>query len=256
MNAFGLKKQHIYCNKIPSEVPLYFHNAYILSDELSTCFAYQNEEIDFFIESMSIGKVSNWGPEHIISVLESKHESKIESPVGFYSSGIWLRSLKGNFIKDSMEEKIETQILKTLTEFVSKERLKPVVVFLHPSEKKSPEQINLTQAYYKKHFDLNFIEFADVNVSSNQQFDKVNVAVSFFSTIVFERLYMGHKTIVAPFHAYQEFPIPNSPIHKIIVRDSNSLMDLLNQSLQQSNINFFYKFNMSNYLSKELSNKL
>lgn len=250
INAFLLKKYKIYCNKIPSEVPLYFSNTHILTDELSTCFAYQEEELKFYKHTVSLKKISNWGPEHIVEVLGINNKVVDKYQLGFYSSGMWLRSLKGNHKANSVEGKAETEILKTLIEFVSKEKLKPVLVFLHPSEKNSPEQFKLTKAYYEKHFNINFIEFADINIPSNKQFDLVDLSVSFISTILYERLYLGHKTIIATLESFSDFPLCDSPLNKIRVRNTLELNKLIKKSLKMTDKVFFEEFQLSHYVSK------
>ena len=55
---------------------------------------------------------------------------------------------------------------------------------------------------------------------------------------MFERIYCGFKTIIAPF-GYKRFPIKNSALANICVLDKTELSNKLNESLKLTTKAFF-----------------
>lgn len=249
INAILLCNNKIKCIKNPSEVPLYFHNSIIIADVLCICFEYQKEEVEYFSKTMKIGEIVIWGPESILDVLNYKPISRATASrkIGYYSSAIWLRSHKGNCEKNTQEEKNEIIILNTLINFIEVNKDYELIVFLHPSEKRNEKQLKESMHFYSTNFNQEFFSFADINKPTNQLFEEINIAVSAFSTIVFERLYLGYKTILAPFKSYMEFPVDNSKIINIIARDEKQLTKMLEKNLPLTNELFFAENQINTY---------
>ena len=88
--------------------------------------------------------------------------------------------------------------------------------------------------------------FADITVSSIEGFDDVNLAVSLYSTLMFERIYLGFKTIIAPFD-YDEFPIKQSSLNDICVHNMEELYFKLDVNLKLTTIEFFEMNHLKSY---------
>lgn len=88
--------------------------------------------------------------------------------------------------------------------------------------------------------------FADITVSSIEGFDDINLAVSLYSTLMFERIYLGFKTIIAPFD-YDEFPIKQSSLNHICVHNMEELYFKLDVNLKLTTIEFFEMNHLKSY---------
>jgi hypothetical protein len=77
-------------------------------------------------------------------------------------------------------------------------------------------------------------------------FHHADVAVVAFSTIMFERLGCGYKTIIGNY-SIPSFPMDGSPLENIVFRDSDAFRRLLKHALSVSRTEFFSKAGLSDY---------
>jgi hypothetical protein len=251
VNALLLKKCEILCCKIPSEVPLIYHNKIIIADELAICFEYQKDEIKIFSDTMMVETYLNWGPENIKKVIElfpngQQINQQNKNTIGFFSSGNALRKLKGkpetnNEFNPSI---LEETILVNLNSIVLKTNYK-LLICLHPFEKRE-ENINEAIKYYKSVLSCNFI-IAPIEKMTYELHNDINIALGLFSTLLFERIYLGFKTIIMPIGLEAFFPITNSRIQNICVLDNVQLYSKLNTSLNLTPKLFFELNNIIDY---------
>jgi hypothetical protein len=247
--AFILMKFGIYINKIPSEVPLCFFNKSIIANELSFCFAYQKEEFDFYKKTMFVEKTNLWAPEQILNapkrfLTPDSNEKKPTYDIGFFSSGNWLRTQLGDIDLGHNDKENEEIILRGLIEYSQQNNLK-LVLFLHPLEKRAEHKL-ASELYYKEFLQFNNVSLADISNSSIEGFDDINIAVSRYSTLMFERIYLGFKTILAPFD-YDDFPIRQSSLNQICVHNLKQLYAKLDVSLKLTTVEFFEMNHLKSY---------
>lgn len=240
--SYLLIDNDVYVNKIASEVPLYFYNKIVVATQLVCCIPYQLEEFKAYKKTMFVEQTVLWGPESILQVpkrlfLSNKFKNtSITHNIGFFSSGNWLRNKLGHIHLDRNEEEYEKLLFLDIKSYCSNNKLS-FIVFLHPLEKK-PEYISLTESYYKK-FNLNpEFDFAPVNQKSIEGFDCINIGIALYSTLMFERLSLGFKTLIAPV-GYDDFPLPNSTFNNICVKDKSDLESKLNFNLPLDTNDFF-----------------
>lgn len=216
-----LMRKGIEIVKIPSEVPLAIWNKKIIASVLVICNAYQYEEIKAYKETMIFEKTEFWGPELILGVKDYYKQLENESPefaVGFYSTGGWLRKLLGHIDQGYNIEEREMRVKLALRDYAIKSNIK-LGIFLHPREKKK-EFIDRTISHYKEIFNGVNYSFLPFDVPNNRLFNKVDLAVAFSSTIMFERLYCGYKCMFVPL-GMEGFPLANSPLKNVCI-DSES----------------------------------
>ena len=236
--AFILMKFGVYVNKIPSEVPLCFFNKSIISNELSFCFSYQKEEFDLYRKTMFVEKTNLWAPEQLLNapkrfLTPNRNERKPTHDIGFFSSGNWLRAKLGDIDLEHQDKENEELILRGLIKYSQQNNLK-MRLFLHPLEKKSQHK-ELSDVYYKEFLHYENVTLADTTIASIEGFDDINLAVSLYSTLMFERIYLGFKTIIAPFD-YDEFPIKQSSLNHICVHNMEELYFKLDVNLKLTTI--------------------
>ena len=245
--SYILIKNGFFINKIPSEVPMYFFNKVIIANQLSFCFAYQKEEFDKYKETMFVEKTELWAPEQILYAPQRfllKREFKPQYDIGFFSSGNWLRGQLDDIDLGHNDKENEELILRGLITYSKKNNLS-LRLFLHPLEKRI-EYKATSEIYYKEFLQHQNVTLADTMISSIEGFDDINIAVSLYSTLMFERIYLGFKTILAPFD-YDQFPIKQSSLNQICAHNIQQLYSKLDLNLKLTTAEFFENNNLQNY---------
>ena len=241
-------RQNIYVNKIPSEVPLHFFNQVIVANQLSFCFAYQQEEFNAFKKTMFVTKTEQWGPEQILTAparfFKERGMKKPVYDIGFFSSGNWLRAEMGDIDLGHNDKENEELILRGLIKYSQDNNLL-IRLFLHPIEKKIMNRV-ACEKYYFEFSEIKNLSIADYINPSIEGFDEINIAVSLYSTLMFERIYLGFKTIIAPF-GYDDFPIRQSSLNQICAHNIQQLYSKLDLNLKLTTVEFFENNNLQNY---------
>jgi hypothetical protein len=242
--AYALMKSGISINKISSEVPLSFWNKIVVADSLSLCFKYQLDEYNLYKDTMYVKEVQDWIPESSFEI-DKCYTSKTylikKGTIGFYSSGMWLREKLGRIdLKDNALDN-EKNLLNLLLGFVKENSTYKVVVFLHPLEKKNLQD---TMGYYNG-LSKN-IELADLSIPNTKQFYNAEVGVTLFSTLSYERLFWGFKTIIYPL-GHDDFPVKNSNFNNVCAKSEEELRMKLNLALEVSDEKFYEVNGLKDY---------
>ncbi|MDX2171934.1 MAG: hypothetical protein SFY56_02365 [Bacteroidota bacterium] len=248
--AFILMKIGVYINKIPSEVPLHFWNKIIIANELSTCFGYQKQEVEYYKRTMFIDKVTSWVPETLFEAPKrflSKGSLGIntEFKIGFFSSGNWLRHHINDLDLGFNGKANEELLLKTLINYCTQNKIK-MKVFLHPLEKKEIYS-QVVNSYYENFINNKTVFFADKNTKSIEGFDTIELGIALHSTLMFERLVLGFKTIIAPW-GYHEGFVPNSSFSNICSRSSDDIIELIEKNINLTSDEFFEQNQLSDFV--------
>lgn len=242
-----LRKQLIYIYKYPSPGPLSGHNDIIIADCLVTSNSYHLEEIANLKRTIFAGKVSKWIPEFSIDYIDRYYKKNLVTrpkTIAFYSSASWLRKSKKQHkavVAGSMEE---SGLLEVLKEYLAARPDLNLIVFLHPMEKELFEQ---STEYYNSVLKVNNFTLADPAIKSAFGFELADVAVGVYSTLLFERLFCGFKTLFFPY-AVKNFPIPGSSLNNICFKDKNIFLKKLDESLELNANDFFEKNNIKDYI--------
>ncbi|NQV53699.1 MAG: hypothetical protein HQ500_10975 [Flavobacteriales bacterium] len=242
-----LMNQGIQVVKIPSEVPLKFHNEYLICSELVICNEYQREELERFTETQEIGVVSEiWGPESSAKVFDRYREIEFhpQTRVGFYSSGGWLRAKLSHWEgeqKKMLEEHSIWEVVKVLREL----GIDDFLVFLHPREKLH-DHIESTKAYYT---DLGVRMNIDIKLEetpSSDCFERIHLGLTTLSTIAYERIFFGFPTLILD-KSTMDFPIPSSPFSNLYVKEPSLLQSEIKNALQQTRVEFYESRQLRHY---------
>lgn len=243
MLAYSLMNNGIKVNKIPSEVPLQFLNKTIVADSLSFCFRYQEEEYKAYQSTIHVKHIQHWIPENSLSLEHlyiSKERSTVKNTVGFYSSGMWYRKEIDTMDLPNADE-YERNLLSYLIEFTRENPSYKLIIFLHPIEK---AHIDRARQYYNS-FSVPF-EFADLNVANAYLFKNADVVVSLYSTLVFERIFWGFKTIMFPL-GQTNFPVQGSVFNNVCALTKNQLTEKLDFALKTEALDYYKNAGMTNY---------
>ena len=243
-----LMKNGITVSKHPSPGPLMTHNSVLVADEVVLSSQYQMEELVFYKETMFVKKVLKWYPEFSLTYIDRYKNKLLTTPsntVGYYSHGSWLRKAMGHTSDNMNVADSEAAVLKCLNNFLQNNKQVKLIIFPHPREKQASQWRNTIEHYQSIFLDL-AIEINTDKIPTALSFDSVDVAVSAFSTIVYERLFCGFKTLIASF-GILNFPVPGSSLNNIVVKNEKDFTEKLLTALQSDPDMFFTGNKLSGY---------
>jgi hypothetical protein len=244
------QKLDIQTTFIPSIVPLFVHNHHLVCDNLVVTSPYQEEEIqNLFSQIICYKNLLRWPAETLFDTPECK--SPVDNKkIAFYSHGQWLRNTLSRADNGLAAEDSETKILSWL-KHGAENKMWEVVIYLHPLEKK---QLEKTENYYQTLFNSIPFYWGEKNKSSSHFFHLENFGIGTLSTVIFERLLSGRKTLLHPYQQ-QNFPLAQSTLNNICFSSYEELEKLWNQYSEKKDLVFFDELNLTNYSSYSASVK-
>lgn len=248
--AFLLLHRHnIQVVKRPSATPLYLHNSRLLADTLVLTTQYQFEELQHFRDkSIVVSNTLKWMPEYAFDYIHlyAAAGNKPQPPsltIGYYSHGSWVRKRLGHTEIATKVEQEEEAILAFLKQFLATHPQFSLSVFPHPKEKQL-QMRPFAEQYYRER--LGKFSFYDAQQSTHFNFDQVDIAVCAFSTVIFDRLFAGHKTLIGiPLSG--DFPLPESPLNRICFKDFDAMQQLILTAAAGSREDFFARNGLQEY---------
>jgi hypothetical protein len=238
----------VHTTKIPSPGPLASHNKIILCNALVLSSRYQFEELEQLRCNQRVGNYTSWPPEraHTYYNLYTK-EVGSTSPrtIGFYSHGEWIRKKMGLIHGSSSLLQAEEDTLRFLGRFLSENPDFYLTIYPHPKERKN-YSIDELRAYYSYITGVSTVQIADSTQGTAFRFRESDIAITCYSTIIFERLYCGFKTLIKRIKEH-DFPLGGSPLNRICFEDYQQLSALIKDASQIDNTSFFEKHGISSY---------
>lgn len=232
MNLIGclFLKKSIPFIKHPSPAPLMAHNKWIVTDELAIEIPYQREELQS-LDYCYFNQLVEYRPEnaHKYLNLYKPFKKPTSKSIGFYSHAGWLRSKNKRTTTVFAKPEYEDSLLNWFNSFFKEKKKINIKVFLHPREKNS-EIIEETKKYYQEKLGKINFELILSDIPNHHTFAEVELAISYYSTILFERQVCGYRSLcyVA---GLEGFPIPNTSLDNICFSDLDELDKLLESDL-------------------------
>ena len=238
--------------KIASDTPLVFWNKFILCDKLLLCNSYQYDELKSNQICAQISDIEIFGPERSFSYrnLYDQDSSTPSNTIGFYSTASWVRDANDAIFQDVDFTKLELNVLKVLKQVVLENKENQLFILLHPKEKKY--SIEDLRTHYSNILGSDIVfEFLNYNKPTAQLFDKIDLGISFNSSVIHERLYCGFKSLLFPNNP--NFPLINSPLSNICASSTLELKKLIDESLKITTFDFFKKFGLQIYSFRKIN---
>jgi hypothetical protein len=91
------------------------------------------------------------------------------------------------------------------------------------------------------------IQIADSTQGTAFRFRESDIAITCYSTIIFERLYCGFKTLIKRIKEH-DFPLAGSPLNRICFEDYHQLSELIKDASHINSTAFFEKNEISSYI--------
>jgi hypothetical protein len=218
--------------KIASESPLTFFNRQIISNRLVLCTRYQEEELSHFQSTIKTAPPEMWAPEQTLNhAFGYASDDKLAPPqtLGLYTSGGWRRIERYDSDMGFGYHESEARLHAHLREYLAQRPNVRLILFMHPIEKDTPERFAKAQDIYRKLLG-DRIEFADPALRTSMEFDMVDVALSIFSVVMYDRLFCGYKSVMAPYEI-RDFPIDGTSISGIAAKSEKDLFHLLDEAI-------------------------
>jgi hypothetical protein len=243
MNEFHFSVQFV-----PSPNPLGNFYKKVVCSIFTYTAPYQKYQYEELKENWYVKEFVNWpifNHQHLKQLVPTFNYVTIKNTVGFMSSGNWLREELGEKELGLGEREAEKQLMASLKEFIEKNNEVSLIIFLHPFEKRTLERIERSVAFYKNLFGDHF-KLGDLKKSTIQQLDTVDVGVGVYSGVLFERLFVGFKTMFGLFN----MPYNYFSDDRLLNISAYSIIDF-NQKLQElihlKNEEYIQKFNLQEY---------
>lgn len=155
---------------------------------------FQKNEYENLRHQWEVEKLLSYPPAGFDEIMKFSGRETVENTIGFMSSGNWLRKLKNRSESGNGYLDAESNLINFINNFLKKHTQIRIVVYLHPIEKANQDVLNNTITYFVKQFGKN-ITFADPKLPSSYQPELIDVALSPYSSAMFERLYTGYKVL-------------------------------------------------------------
>ncbi len=226
--------------KIPSSGPLATHHRILLADAVVFSTPYHLEERQKFSDSFRAKSILMWPPERAFQYYPRyKNEFPVpeQKTLGFYSHGEWLRRQEKHSAYGGRIGEAESTILNYLGNYVKQHPEFRLIIFPHPREMK-PQVSEKMHAFYRSAIGHDQFEIAQFQGGTTQHFDKVDIATAAFSTILYERLYCGYKTLIGNM-AIEEFPMNHTALNNICFRTYEAMSNLIDEYSKEKEAYFF-----------------
>ncbi len=234
--------------KIPSSGPLATHHRIILADDVAFSSPYHYEELKKFQDTIRVKNIHLWPPYNSrASYARYKNNNRCEKSgtIGFYSHGAWLRKAQKHADYGGRIAEAEEAILAMLGKIVSTHPNYELQIFPHPKELR-PELIGAMEEHYRKCIGHDHFTIFAVQGGTSQHFTKSEIAIAAFSTVLYERLYSGFKTLIGNMFIGQ-FPMNRSPLNSICFRTQPELEAKLKQFGNMDTEEYFRTTGLSDY---------
>lgn len=250
--SYALAENKVEIYKHPSPGPLFNHYSHLHTHQLCLTSGYQFEELPILETTQVITGIQKWHPENFLFYPKRYFNRDIQPPaltIGFYSHGSWLRKQRKDASDGLNIIFSEEQLLGMLASFLQKHPSFQLIVHCHPMEKKEPA-LKQTGKFYEEKLSGIHWKFQDFGIPTNQSFDKTDVGIGAYSTILYERLYCGFKTLVGCF-GIKGFPAEGTSLKQISIINEEALEAKILQTSQLSQEDYLNQFGLLNYTWKK-----
>jgi hypothetical protein len=243
-----LKEEGIHVIKVPSSGPLATHHKILISDDVVFSTPYHYEEFQKFKNTFRIKHQLLWPPERAHQYYAKYSQNKpipLRKTLGFYSHGEWLRKEEKHSAYGGRIGDAEETILKFMGRFVIENPDFTITIFPHPRENRKDVVARRDEFYTRiiGHDNYNISPFTG---GTSQNFDKCDIALAAFSTILYERLFCGYKTLIGNMYIY-EFPMNKSALNNVCFKSYEEMSSMIKRFAENDEQYYFESTQLSTY---------
>jgi hypothetical protein len=244
-----LKEQGTHVVKIPSSGPMATHHKILISDDVVFSTPYHYEEYQKFRNTIRIRHQLLWPPERAHQYYDRYSHQKpptTRKTLGFYSHGEWLRREEKHSAYGGRIGEAEHTILQYMGRFVLDNPGYSIIIFPHPRENKHGV-IQRRDEFYTRALGNAPFTISGYIGGTSQNFDKCDIALAAFSTILYERLYCGYKTLIGNMFIF-EFPMNKSTLNNICFKEYHEMSELILRYSAVDDQTYFEETGLTGYL--------
>lgn len=233
--------------KHPSAGPLLGHNKFMICDTVAVSNAYHLDEIKAKKDQYQINSIEKWPPNGSSSSRKKYQNINLYAPkntIGYISTATHLRFKKKNNNNFIGGLELEEELISKLKLYMSNNAVK-LNIYLHPKEKKDDFIFQTSKDYYYNLFGVENITFITGQTTLN--FHLSDIMIGTYSTVLFERLYCGFKTM---FYSpnIDFFPIKGTSMSNIIAQSEQDIISKLDLFLKMDKKDYFTKMHLRHYV--------
>jgi hypothetical protein len=250
--AIVLNKKGIKIHRVCSPNPLRVHYSKVIGDTFIFTSPYQRQEYELLKQNWRVKEFKNWPVYAFTKYLNLYYKKNVpeasKNVIGFYSSGYSKRFRDKHSIVDDRFANAEIDLLKALNFFLKVNRQCRLKIFPHPIEKESIDTFEYCQKEYALllHDCKDQFFFNSINGNTTDSFLTIDTAVSIGSSVNFERLFCGYKTLFVQL-GFKTNPFEETIIDLINIKDVDHFNSKLYETLQLSNAEFFRQNNLEEF---------
>lgn len=196
--ASYLRERGVTVMLIPSTTPLTPVNQRLIGDRLMACNPYQRDEFAHYAALGVCKQLELWSPEDIVQLEEfyaGKEKPDQAGRLGLYTQGFWLRAqmnLMPAALVDEMASS-EAGLIQILLSLLDRSPSLSLTIFPHPLERRHYHKTGLHQFGALAGHPQIAIDFSGNN--SIFTFNQVGLGLTTVSTIGFDRIFLGFRTL-------------------------------------------------------------
>lgn len=245
VSNYILKYLDIELHIIPSPNPISNFYQRVISSVFVFTAPYQKIEYETLKSNWLISDLVHYPPPGFTEILHTINKPTRQNTIGYISSGNWLRKKLGhNDPKKGLFE-AEENLTEFLKGYLAQHSDIRFYVSLHPLESQNKINLELSKTFYKQQFGNRF-EFFPFDIKTRDKPEKFDVAVSAYSSAMFERLFAGYKVMFSQ-KGMKENYFFDKQLEKITANDYDSFEKLMDKLLAISVDEYFESFKLEEY---------
>jgi hypothetical protein len=250
------RKMKLKVQVVPSSNPLKNFYKQGLCTTLTFTAAFHPAEFEELKANWFYDNTENWPPFGYEEVLPKLNTYKEPTPftIGLFSSGNWLREQLGHIPTVPFMREAEQLLVQHLKRFLEEKPEFKLVIYLHPLEKRGEQRLAESIRYYRSNIGEQ-VRFAPFEMNSVSSFDLVDIGVAIYSSTIFQRLFAGQKSLLAPYDMEANY-FTDIRLEAISIRSYEQLKTLLLKTANQSPTQYFDSFKLHDYTWKSYSTQL
>lgn len=244
--SLQLMQDGVEVTKIPSPGPLATHNRIMIGTEIIFSTPYHFEELKRFGDTIRANRFSKWPPQGAEANIHQylDHPLPPAKTLGFYSHGSWVRKAERHAQHGRAVDVAEARILALLGRFITENPEYKLTIFPHPRERK--HSVEMMMQFYRETIGHNHFEIADKSHGTVASFHLVDIAIGAFSSILYERMYCGYKTLIGNI-GFHDFPMNGSTLNTISFVTYDDMEGLIKTFAIQNDDWFFAHTQLDEY---------
>ncbi|MFM9984160.1 MAG: hypothetical protein ACKVOK_02960 [Flavobacteriales bacterium] len=244
--SLQMMKEGAEVTKIPSPGPLATHNRIMIGTEIIFSTPYHFEELKRFGDTIRAQKFSKWPPQGAEANIQQymDHPQPPRFTLGFYSHGSWVRKAEKHAQHGRAVDVAEAKILGLLGRFIQENPEFKLTIFPHPRERK--HSMEMITRFYTTTIGHNQFSIVDKSHGTVASFHLVDIAIGAFSSILYERMYCGYKTLIGNI-GFHDFPMNGSTLNTISFVAYEEMQELIKRFAPQSDDWFFEQTKLDEY---------